>query len=225
VLRFRKQGRIGDVKRAPASRAKRSSSSQPTTGVAGSVSVSVERGPHRGLLRSEIVRRIHAMVDDLQLHNREISFLLTDDKRIHQLNKVYRDKDRPTDVLAFAMHEGELAELAGPVLGDVIVSVPTARKQADERKVSLLDEVTMLLAHGLLHLLGWDHETLSKDRRMRAETDRLCGVAALVQERSRRSKVGAEQGLSKNKSAVRRPARAGKERARRPLGGRSARKA
>ncbi|MBL8743588.1 MAG: rRNA maturation RNase YbeY [Myxococcales bacterium] len=111
------------------------------------------------------------------MQDREVSLLLTDDARIHQLNKLYRDKDRPTDVLAFAMQEGELAELAGAVLGDVVVSVPTARKQAEERGATVLDEVTMLLAHGLLHLLGWDHETPAKDRRMRAETDRLCGIA------------------------------------------------
>lgn len=117
------------------------------------------------------------MIEELQLHDREVSFLLTDDKRIHRLNKVYRGKDRPTDVLAFAMQEGELAELAGGVLGDVIVSVPTARKQAEERAVSVLDEVTVLLAHGLLHLLGWDHQTAAEDRRMRAETDRLCRAA------------------------------------------------
>ena len=97
------------------------------------------------------------MIGALQLKDPEVSFVLTDDERIHQLNKIYRHKDRPTDVLAFAMQEGELAELAGGVLGDVIVSVPTARKQAEERNASVLDEVTMLLAHGLLHLLGHEH--------------------------------------------------------------------
>jgi probable rRNA maturation factor len=143
----------------------------------GHVSLSVERGPHTGIRKAEIERRIQAMIDCLQLQDREISFLLTDDKRIHQLNKEYRHIDRPTDVLAFAMQEGEFAELAGAALGDVIVSVPTARKQADERSVTVLSEVTMLLAHGLLHLLGWDHDTPAKDRRMRAETERLCRAA------------------------------------------------
>ena len=152
------------------------------------------------------------MIEELQLQDREVSFLLTDDKRIHQLNKVYRDKDRPTDVLAFAMQEGELAELAGGVLGDVIVSVPTARKQADERGVSVLEEVTMLLAHGLLHLLGWDHQTPAEDRRMRAETDRLCRAARPAQAAERtastaaptRSKGGANRALSGKRSTVQR---------------------
>jgi len=151
------------------------------------------------------------MIDALQLQESEVSFVLTDDKRIHQLNKVYRGKDRPTDVLAFALQEGEFAELAGRALGDVIVSVETARKQADERKVDLLDEVTMLLAHGLLHLLGWDHQTAAEDRRMRAETERLCraaaGQSAPEKRRPARSKPGAEQALSRKPSAVKRPSR------------------
>lgn len=117
------------------------------------------------------------MIRLLQLQKSEVSFVLTDDAQIHQLNKTYRHMDKPTDVLAFAMREGEHAELAGDALGDVIVSIPTARRQAEERARPLVDEVTMLLAHGLLHLLGWDHDTAAKDRRMRAETDRLCAAA------------------------------------------------
>ena len=137
------------------------------------------------------------MIEELQLQDREISFLLTDDKRIHQLNKVYRDKDRPTDVLAFAMQEGELAELAGGVLGDVIVSVPTARKQADERGASVLEEVTMLLAHGLLHLLGWDHQTAARP----AQAPESKASRAVP----KRSKGGAKRALSGKRSTVQRP--------------------
>lgn len=142
------------------------------------VTLSIEHGPHRGVGRAEVLRRIRAMIRALQLRNIEVSFVLTDDHRIHQLNKIYRKKDRPTDVLAFSMREGDFAALAGRVLGDVVVSVPTARKQAAERAVLVIEEVTMLLAHGLLHLLGWDHDTPAKDRRMRAETERLCRAAA-----------------------------------------------
>src|SRR5205085_6990809 len=138
----------------------------------------IEHGPHRGLARAEILRRIRAMIALLQLQKSEISFLLTDDNRVHQLNKLYRKKDRPTDVLAFAMREGEFGGLAGDTLGDVIISVPTARRQAEEAGKDVLAEVTMLAAHGLLHLLGWDHDTPAKDRRMKAETDRLLAAAA-----------------------------------------------
>jgi probable rRNA maturation factor len=117
------------------------------------------------------------MLAALSLGDAEISIVLTGDDQIKILNRDYRGKDRPTDVLAFAMREGELGELAGPVLGDVVISVPTARRQAEERGVTALDEVTMLLAHGLLHLLGWDHDTASKDRAMRRQTARLVDAA------------------------------------------------
>jgi len=142
------------------------------------IALTIEHGPHAGLTRAEILRRIKAMIRLLQLEKADVSFVLTDDKRIHELNKLYRRKDRPTDVLAFAMHEGEFGALAGSLLGDVVVSVPTARKQALSAGTPLLAEVTMLLAHGLLHLVGWDHRTDAEDRRMRAETGRLCAAAA-----------------------------------------------
>jgi probable rRNA maturation factor len=80
-------------------------------------------------------------------------------------------------VLAFAMHEGEQGDRAGALLGDVVVSVPTARRQARAARRTPLEEITMLLAHGLLHLCGWDHRTAGEDRAMRAETERLCAAA------------------------------------------------
>ncbi len=148
------------------------------------------------------------MIDVLQLKDVEISILLTDSERIHELNKVYRHKDRPTDVLAFAMREGDFGALAGGVLGDVIVSVEVARKQAAERGVSVLDEVTMLTAHGLLHLLGWDHDTPAKDRRMRAETDRLCQAADGVVRTSGRSDRKKPRQASRVRTEASRPASA-----------------
>jgi probable rRNA maturation factor len=138
----------------------------------------VERGPHAGIARAEIARRAGAMLRAVQMPDSELSIVLTDDNQIKKLNRDYRGKDRPTDVLAFSMREGDFARLAGDLLGDVIVSVPYARKQALSRKRTILDEVTMLLAHGLLHLLGWDHDTAAKDKKMRAETERLCAAAA-----------------------------------------------
>jgi probable rRNA maturation factor len=117
------------------------------------------------------------MTAALSLDNRELSIVLTGDDQIQELNRLYRGKNRPTDVLAFAMSEGEFADFSGKMLGDVIVSVPTARRQARERGATLLEETTMLLAHGLLHLLGWDHDTAAKDRAMRVETERLCAAA------------------------------------------------
>ena len=163
----------------------------------------VEQKPHKNLARTELLRRVRAMIQLLQLDKAEVSIVLTDDRHIHQLNKIYRHKDRPTDVLAFAMHEGEFGALAGHVLGDVIVSVETARKQAQARRRPVLDEVTMLLAHGLLHLLGWDHRTDAEDRRMRAETSRLCAAAAKPSSRRAVSKGAAKRPLSRKPAASR----------------------
>ncbi len=117
----------------------------------------------------------------LQLEKAELSLVLSGDEQIRALNRIYRRKDRPTDVLAFPMREGDFgrfhAALPSRLLGDVIVSVPTAKRQAAAAKRELLAEITMLVAHGLLHLLGWDHDTSAKDKKMRAETDRVIAAA------------------------------------------------
>jgi probable rRNA maturation factor len=129
------------------------------------------------------------MLAALGLADAELSVALVDDAAIHALNRDYRGKDRPTDVLAFAMEEGEPMPAPGGggrggrraaprVLGDVIVSIDTAGKQARKRRRPLLAEVTMLLAHGLLHLLGYDHETDEEEREMKAKTAELEGAAA-----------------------------------------------
>jgi probable rRNA maturation factor len=143
-----------------------------------SVRLIAEHGPHRGLKATEVLRRARAVARALQLTKSELSIVLTNDDTIQKLNATYRHRDVPTDVLAFAMHEGEGGHLAGALLGDVIVSVETARVQAVRAGRVVLEEVTMLVVHGLLHLLGWDHETPAKDVRMRAETARLCRLAS-----------------------------------------------
>ncbi len=143
----------------------------------------VEDGPWRGVSRLDVARGARAMLEALQMSDSELSILLTGDDQIRKLNRIYRKKDRPTDVLAFAQREGELGERAGRLLGDVVVSVPTARRQAEAAGRDLGSEVTTLLAHGLLHLLGWDHDTAAKDRAMRRETDRLCAAARAARAR------------------------------------------
>jgi probable rRNA maturation factor len=124
-----------------------------------------------------IKKRVELMLTSLQMQKSEVSILVTDDEEIRILNREYRDTDKPTDVLSFAMQEGEGARFAGDVLGDIVLSAQTAARQAREAKRPLRDEATMLLAHGLLHLLGWDHATASEDRKMRAKTDALCVAA------------------------------------------------
>jgi len=84
------------------------------------------------------------------------------------LNRRYRRKDRTTDVLSFPFREGAFPDMAGTALGDIVISMPTAERQAKISGEPLRRELDRLLVHGLLHLLGYDHEQgEAKARRMR----------------------------------------------------------
>ncbi|XP_059459587.1 endoribonuclease YBEY, chloroplastic isoform X1 [Corylus avellana] len=87
----------------------------------------------------------------------ELSLLLCNDEFIRKLNKEWRDEDHATDVLSMSQHAPEL-KLPILMLGDIVISVETAARQAEERGHALLDEIRILMVHGLLHLLGFDHE-------------------------------------------------------------------
>jgi probable rRNA maturation factor len=118
------------------------------------------------------------MLRALDMADAELSVLLCDDATIHALNREYRGIDRATDVLAFAMGEGQAMPQMAVILGDVVISLPTARRQAAAAGRDLLGEATMLLAHGLLHLLGFDHVTRAEERRMKARADLLVAAAS-----------------------------------------------
>lgn len=92
----------------------------------------------------------------------ELSILFTDDAEIAKLNSDYRGKEGPTDVLSFSMNEGDGPPCPEPILGDVVISVTTAERQALAEGVSLQEEILRLLIHGVLHLLGYDHENVSE---------------------------------------------------------------
>jgi probable rRNA maturation factor len=141
------------------------------------------------------------MLRCLDLSRAELSVSVTDDREIRALNRVFRHRDRATDVLAFAMREGEPSErsgaaLAAEILGDVVISVETARRQAIRARRTLDAELRMLLAHGLLHLVGYDHHTKREEKVMTAQTERLCRVAA---ERTTESKKAVARGRTKRR--------------------------
>jgi probable rRNA maturation factor len=127
--------------------------------------------------RSGVKRYAERMLRALAMQDAELSLLLCDDALMHQLNHEHRNIDRTTDVLAFAMGEG--AAMASPkqVLGDIAISLPTAAKQAHEHGWPLRVEVCLLLAHGLLHVLGFDHRTRTEERRMMARAHLLMASA------------------------------------------------
>ena len=138
------------------------------------------KAPASVALPSRQVRAIaQRMLSFLSRGSVELSILLTDDAYIRVLNRDHRGKDKPTDVLAFPQEpcgeEGtELPPSApGQLLGDVVISLDTAERQARSRRRALIDEVSFLLAHGILHLVGYDHQDDAEEARMNAMTKRL----------------------------------------------------
>jgi len=109
----------------------------------------------------------------------ELSVLLTGDEEVRRLNREWRGKDSPTDVLSFpAIAPAEAGTMAGKggfrVIGDVVISLDTAVEQAERLGVTLLEEASRLLVHGILHLSGFDHErSPAEARRMRKLEDGL----------------------------------------------------
>ncbi len=112
-----------------------------------------------------LLRLIENALGDLGPPNSEISIILVNDDKIRKLNKEYRGKDKATDVLAFPQDEEALGDQGGPLLGDVVVSVETARRQAREHYLSDEEELILLVVHGALHLLGYDHDRSIKDKK------------------------------------------------------------
>jgi len=111
-----------------------------------------------------------AVMDAEGLPLGELGVVVTDDETIRELNREYAGDDTPTDVLAFSLREGE--EFASPDgvlrLGEVIISYPTARRQAADAGIPVEREIEHLLVHGVLHLLGYDHAEPQEEDRMRA---------------------------------------------------------
>ena len=110
-----------------------------------------------------------ALLNALGSPDAELSVVIMDDGQIAQLNEQYRHRKGPTNVLAFAMNEGEFADLTPDLLGDVVISAETAAREADELGISLSRRLDFLLTHGILHLFGYDHERSEADE---AEMDR-----------------------------------------------------
>lgn len=116
----------------------------------------------------------------MDCNDRELSVLFTDNDYIAGLNKQYRNKEGPTNVLAFPMSGGESSDVESGMLGDVVISVDTAITESLDIGESIKTTIYRLLIHGILHLLGFDHERSSEDEEiMQKEEKRLF---ALIQE-------------------------------------------
>lgn len=140
----------------------------------------MEKRLHDGL---NAVAHLHGL-DDMT----EVDITIVDDEEIHTLNREYRNVDRPTDVLSFALDEGEEDEpelIDGPeehLLGDIIISAETAQRQGEEFGHGLEREIVYLAVHGLLHLLGYDHMTDEDKKIMRAKEEEALREIRLSEE-------------------------------------------
>jgi len=105
----------------------------------------------------------------------ELSILFVNDAYIKRLNSKYRDTDSRTDVLAFSMRQGEGISQHSEILGDVVISTQTARREAVRRKEPVQKELNLYLVHGILHLLGYDDEKPGARKKMRAKEKELLG--------------------------------------------------
>jgi probable rRNA maturation factor len=132
--------------------------------------------PHADLSLPKLRRDIIRILRELQIEKIDASIVIVDDKSIRKLNKQYRHKDKSTDVLSFAISEGEFAEFSHGMLGDIVVSLETTRRQAQQKHRTIQEEATFLVIHGLLHLLGYDHQNDRQERTMNRESTRLINL-------------------------------------------------
>lgn len=114
---------------------------------------------------ARVRRQVERIMAYLQCPDAELSVVFLSDQRMRDLNRLYRQKDRPTNVLAFPQQDAPQGPDTTAVLGDVVVALPTAAREAQVLRQALEDRVVYLILHGLLHLLGYDHERSVADRR------------------------------------------------------------
>lgn len=127
----------------------------------------------RQRLRRGLTRGLDRAMQAAGVGAGEVSLSLVGDEEIHALNRTWRDEDKPTDVLSFSQRDEHLSARqrsrpaeAGEPLGDIVISVDTAARQAAARGASLDAELLHLAVHGLAHLLGYDHATPDEERVM-----------------------------------------------------------
>ncbi|MBX3175778.1 MAG: rRNA maturation RNase YbeY [Candidatus Hydrogenedentes bacterium] len=121
----------------------------------------------KGLFRRDVLERLAGRIcagEGLEGDAVEVSVLFCDDAGIQALNKAYRKKNAPTDVLSFEQEPGLIPGVR--VLGDIVISLETVERRGDGDRAAMRADVRLLFCHGMLHLLGYDHATAAERRRM-----------------------------------------------------------
>lgn len=155
--------------------------------------INLENAQEKIDLEETVLKRLQEGIDavaDLNglAEEAEVDVTIVDDEEIHELNRQYRGMDKPTDVLSFALDEGEEDEpelIGGPeehLYGDIIISAETALRQAEEYGHGLEREMTYLAVHGMFHILGYDHMTEEDKAEMRAKEEEALRAINLAEE-------------------------------------------
>ena len=150
------------------------------------VSISYDKGIEQNSTYEEVIQRCCNEVARVYgLHEEdEYSVLLCNNGKIQELNREYRGKDMPTDVLSFALNEGDMSytEEEGQLLGDIVISLERAAEQAKEYQHDFIRELAYLTVHSCLHILGYDHMTEDDKKEMRTEEEFVLGNLGYVRE-------------------------------------------
>jgi probable rRNA maturation factor len=120
----------------------------------------------------KIKKAAERILASLRISGYELSVLLLDNKGIRAVNKKYLNRNRPTNVISFSLTEGEFGNINPQVLGDVVISVEKALEQAEINVTTLGEEISFLLIHGILHLLGYDHVRGKGERKRMREKEK-----------------------------------------------------
>jgi len=152
--------------------------------LSGEVSIS-NRQKRVSIDAGKIRRAAKRILSGLGFQGYELSLVIVDDREITRLNRQYFHRSRPTNVISFPMAAEDPASLPSKILGDVVISAETAKRQAEEAGGKAKDEILFLLIHGILHLAGYDHEgTADERKKMEAKEKELFSL--LMRPRNRK---------------------------------------
>ena len=133
-----------------------------------------DRQKKHKLSKTKLQKKAQAILNALGSPEGELSILVVDDSEIKTLNKDYLNRFGPTNVIAFPMKEGDFSDINPQLLGDVVISIETAGREALQSGISTEERFAQLLVHGILHLFGFDHENNDQDaRKMEKKSDEL----------------------------------------------------
>ena len=127
---------------------------------------------------------LHSAIEKEKLDNVVFNLIIVDNKYIHELNKVYRNIDRETDVITFALEDENTIIIPDNerILGDIYISIDKAKSQAEEYGHTLLRELSFLAVHGFYHLLGYDHQTEEEEKVMFGKQEEVLDSYGITRE-------------------------------------------